>query len=392
MWKRFHRTLRCPVCVNQLELTVFQCSARQLQDDHLTAAREKGLLNSEFNQYVDEGVLLCDECKLWFPISGGLPILLTYKTQLHDRFVADFSEQLSRLELRRFDLPHGEPVTGEQFVLESFSKEWVEYKYDGVLWEANYQDLEQRFLREMNPSAQEQINLNFLEVGCGLGITTYLAQKNYCVDAVGVDLSHSVLQASKHYKENPFLHFVQASVFHLPFEKISFDSVYSRGVLHHTFSTYEAFKSLSSYCRPGGCLYLWVYGKRSIDDNHFRVAAYSLESVLRPILSERPDSTYSKVLLALMALGYLGLNKLRRIQDPRVQTYDFGRAVHAARDRFTPKYAHRHESTEISEWFKELGFTDVEIVDWKVMPTVEQDDYRRNIGVRGRRLQNAAPE
>lgn len=388
MWKRFHRTLRCPLCESPLELAVFKSAACSLKDQQLTLARKKGLVDGDFNQYVEEGALLCDHCKVWFPVSSGLPILLAYKTPLHQRFASDFSAQLLGIELRRYDMPDGEPASCEQFVLESFSREWGDYEYDGVLWEANYEDLEQRFLREMNLPVEEEVNPDFLEAGCGMGITTYLAQKNYGGDAVGVDLSHSVLQASRHYKNNPFLHFVQASVFRLPFEKARFDVVYSRGALHHTFSTYEALKSLAAYSRPGGRLYLWVYGKGSIGENRFRRLAYSLENVVRPILSRRPDAPFSKVFLAFMALGYLGFNKLRCLQDPQVQGYNFSRAVHAARDRFTPMYAHRHEPAEVSGWFQELGFTGIEIVDWKIMPSVEQDDYRRNIGVRGRRMGN----
>jgi ubiquinone/menaquinone biosynthesis C-methylase UbiE len=269
--------------------------------------------------------------------------------------------------------------------LESFSHEWGAYEYDGILWEANYEDLERRFLREMSLSSKAE-HLNFLEIGCGIGISTHLAQKNYNVDAVGVDVSQSVFQAANHYRGNPFLHFVQASVFRLPFEKYFFDAVYSRGVLHHTYSTFDAVKTLSFFCGPGAQFYLWVYGKASINDNAFRRLIYFLESICRPILQRRPNGMFAKTSLGFFALGYLGFNGLRRLRDSRVQKYNLSRAIHAARDRFTPKYAHRHDPAEVKEWFRQLGFGEVEVVDWKLMPSVEQDDYRRNIGVRGKRL------
>jgi SAM-dependent methyltransferase/uncharacterized protein YbaR (Trm112 family) len=386
MWKRFHRMLRCSLCGNELELSVFKSAACQIQSNFLAVARDQGLSNSDFNQYVEEGVLVCKDCKLCFPISKGLPVLLVYKTAIHDRFASQFSEQLLASPLRSYDFPSGVPVEGERYVLESFSQEWGAYEYDGVLWEANYEDLERRFLCEMNLPSENLEHLKFLEVGCGLGITTHLAQKNYNADAVGLDLSHSVFQASDNYKGNPFLHFVQASVFRLPFEKGTFDAVYSRGVLHHTYSTFDAVKSLSASCRPGGYFYVWVYGKGSTNQNQFRRLTYVLESICRPILHRKPDSALAKGLLLFLALGYLGFNKIRRLQDSRVQKYNLSRAIHAARDRFTPKYAHRHDSVEVSEWFARLGFGEIDVVDWKIMPSVEQDDYRRNIGVRGKRL------
>src|SRR6184192_3016919 len=97
----------------------------------------------------------------------------------------------------------------------------------------SYEDHESRFLQEIG-SFGPQAGTKFLEVGCGLGVTTYLAQKNFSMEGIGVDLSSAVLKASLHYRNNPFLHFVQASAFHLPFSRDTFDIVYSRGVLHHT--------------------------------------------------------------------------------------------------------------------------------------------------------------
>jgi hypothetical protein len=38
---------------------------------------------------------------------------------------------------------------------------------------------------------------------------------------------------------------------------------------------------------------------------------------------------------------------------------------------------------EVISWFKTTGFKQIEVVDWREMPTADQGDYRRNIGVRG---------
>ena len=57
--------------------------------------------------------------------------------------------------------------------------------------------------------------------------------------------------------------------------------------------------------------------------------------------------------------------------------------MHAARDRFTPEHAHRHSSDEVRNWFADAGYRDIEVVDWRTMPSVDHDDFRRNTGVRG---------
>jgi ribosomal protein L32E len=84
-----------------------------------------------------------------------------------------------------------------------------------------------------------------------------------------------------------------------------------------------------------------------------------------------------------MGIGYVLFNGMRRALNPAIQPLTLARGIHAARDRFTPQYAHRHEVTEVTEWFRRAGFERMVIVDWKAMPPADHDDYRRNVGVRG---------
>jgi len=141
---------------------------------------------------------------------------------------------------------------------------------------------------------------------------------------------------------------------------------------------------VAKYCKPGGRFYLWVYGPGSTKDTAFRRVAYAAEAALRPILSRAPGPL-STAMLAPIALGYVGYNRLRQRWDGTVQTFTFERALHSARDRFTPRYAHRQDATQVSAWFREAGFESIEVVDWRDIPTADQDDYRRNTGVRGAR-------
>src|SRR5712692_6587560 len=222
MWTRFAKRLRCPWCKGQLELFAFQGTIVEISAEHVALAKSQGLLDSDFNRYVEAGLLCCHVCKTWFPIFRGLPVLLPYTIDIHSRFFAQFERMIANLPVS-YAFPSREPVSGERFVLASFSKEWQKYDYDGVIWEMNYEDHERRFLSEMAFRSPGLNSSDFLEIGCGLGITTALAHGNYKTDAVGVDLSGAALRATDHYKKNPFLHFVQASAFYLPFEEKSFD-------------------------------------------------------------------------------------------------------------------------------------------------------------------------
>jgi len=372
------------MCNDYLELRSLQDTSVTLSDEHIKLGKKQGIVESELSQHVEIGLLLCHPCKTWFPIIHGLPVLIPYMTPIHKEFSVNFRVWMAELDVP-YDFPTAEPVSGEQFVMTSFSKEWLDYEYDGIIWSMNYDDHEKRFLCEVGCDAVpiDHAKTLFLEIGCGLGITTYLAHKNFEADAIGVDLSLAVLRASRQYMNNPFLHFVQASAFSLPFKHEVADIVYSHGVLHHTYSTYEAFKAIAPYCGPKGLLYIWVYGTDSMNASLLRRVAYCCERLMRPTLSRHSASGFARICLASAALTYMAINALHRLRNPHVQAYNYQRALHAARDRFTPLYAHRQDYSEVLRWFQEVSFSKIEKVDWHRMPVADQDNYKRNTGVRG---------
>ncbi len=382
MWKRFTKTLRCPACRNSLHQSCFSEATATVSEERTTLAGDIGVLDDEFSRFVESGLLLCNKCRACFPIMHGLPVMLLYTTPLRERFTAQFEEELSRFT-QDYHFPNLQSPRGEKFAMTSFSQEWQQYHYDGVLWNNTYDDLEATFLAEIGINRKSS---SFLEIGCGLGVATSLAHKHLRSDAVGVDVSLACMRAAQHFRTNPFLHFVQASAFNLPFEKNSFDVVYSRGVLHHTYSTHEAFKAMASCCKIGGRQYLWVYGPGSNNETLFRRVAYMVEMIIRPILRRRPTSRVTTAVLSCLTLPYVIVNWFHRLTNPTIQKYNFERALHAARDRFTPLYAHRHHADEVMNWFTEAGFHEVELVDWREVPPAQQDTYRRNVGVRGRRI------
>ena len=383
MWNRVVERLSCPLCSQPLELRSFRESSEALSPEHLALGSSRGIAQPALQSWTEAGLLLCRACATWFPVWRGLPVLLPYATQAHREFSAEFERELAG-QKPQYKFPAQEPPQGERFVLRSFSKEWLEYNFDGVIWTANYEDYEQTFLREVG-FVPEDRGSTYLEVGCGIGITASIAQKAFQSDAIGVDLSLAALKATQHWRSNPFLHFVEGSAFYLPVKQKAFDVVYSRGALHHTFSTEEAFKNVAARCRPGGKAYLWVYGTASIQQNSFRRSAYALEKVFRPVLSKHSDTMVATACLAGFSCGYVAFNAVRRLRNPSMQPYTFRRAMHAARDRFTPQFAHRHEPGEVVRWFREAGFEPVEVVDWHIMPLAEQENFERNVGVRGKR-------
>jgi SAM-dependent methyltransferase/uncharacterized protein YbaR (Trm112 family) len=388
MWMRFVRYLTCAACKGTLRLTAFKEERVQISDEEVLTAKKRGVFDEDFNRFVESGLLVCTHCKTWFPIARGLPVLLPYTTPLHRQFSVEFGDDILRLG-PGYHPPDGEPPKGERFVMNSFSQEWQDYHYDGVLWDQSYDEFEQTFLRELDCDPAHEEGSTYLEVGCGIGVATYLAHKNFKADAVGVDLSIAAMKAAQHYKRNPFLHFVQASAFSMPFRDAAFDLVYSRGVLMFTYSTREAFRAIARYCKPGGRAYIWVYGPGSVNASLLRRVAYAAEAVARPVLSRRPSSALTTVLLSGATAGYMAYNVFDRFRNPKIQKFNYERALHSARDRFTHRYVHRHKPGEVLGWFREAGFGDVELVDWRTIPSTQQENYKRNIGVRGKALLGA---
>jgi hypothetical protein len=130
-------------------------------------------------------------------------------------------------------------------------------------------------------------------------------------------------------------------------------------------------------------MYVWLYGSGSQGGSLARRVAFRMEAALRPFIARNLTSPVSRALLGSLAYAYLLVNRLHRSKDTTVARYDYGKALHAARDRFTPLYAHRQDYPEVAGWFRDMGFDDIIQVDWRTMPTSNQDNYRRNTGVRG---------
>jgi len=385
MWTRLAQWLCCPICGHSLELHPFREERTQISEQHLAVARRRDVLDDQFNRYVDAGLLACERCRHIFPIIHGLPILLPYTTPLHNELATKYQSEMAPFSTTH-TFPALSPVSGEQFVMHSFSKEWLDYDYDGIIWDLSYEDLESRFLAEIGSDAVSAGRHGvFFEVGCGLGLTTQFAYANLAADAVGLDLSLAVLRASGHFRTHPFLHFVQGSAFYPPLRRGIADVVYSHGVLHHTYSTREAFKAIARCAASPGILYVWLYGPDSDKESLLRQALCRIETIVRPVIAQNPDSITSRIFLNVVSCAYLAGNWGHRVQNAKVQAYTLRKALHAARDRFTPLYAHRHDYEQVAEWFREEGFQGVERVDWRLMPSANQTNFRRNTGVRGRR-------
>jgi hypothetical protein len=76
---------------------------------------------------------------------------------------------------------------------------------------------------------------------------------------------------------------------------------------------------------------------------------------------------------------------LRKQRGRAVVNYGFHEAMHAARDRFTPRYVGRHTDEEVAAWFHKAGYGDLTFNSQMPRPDYVPLAMTACAGVNGRR-------
>jgi len=358
MRQRALRFIGCPSCYGQLNAQVIEQAQMPVPETLRARVAASGGEPAEFTTEVKEGFLLCPTCRYLYPVFNHVPRLFCYITAAGRAFLARHAATVAKLRGEGFTTPDHLPEPGEASVQRSFTSEWGDYDYDGIIWDLSYEERLRLCVREIGLAPESLAGKTLADIGCGIGVLTNSLVTHRGVEAVGVDLSDAVLRAARQYLSNPLLHFAQGSVFHLPLRKRHFDVGYSSGVLHHTYDTRRAFQSAAQVTKPGGRFYVWLYsaersgvqGAISIGNNLVRAAVCRMPRALQDA------SVYGLTLLFWGARALLR----SRLYGGKTTTYNWKQALHAARDIYTPRYAHHHTRAEVTSWFREAGFVGIE--------------------------------
>ena len=311
------------------------------------------ILEKDRYGHVASGLLLCDSCRLIYPVYEGVPRLFPYYLKDYSTFIEN-----NRIGIARFPgyaFPSGPVVKGEESTQRAFSKEWDETDYNGVLWNYTYDQLKQLFLWEIDMQPSDLEGKLILDCGCGNGLFADFIS-THRAEAVGFDLSLGVVSAHEKFINSHNVHFVQGSLFKPPFRPRTFDVVYSHGVMHHTYDTKTAFMSIAPLCRNDGRYYVWLYGEYQGMYRLFHITT----NLLRFVVSRLPSSPQDAVVGILARLyGYMRRNFRRYMTESPGVEYDRAQTLHVTRDRFTPLYAHLHNAPEVKRWFQEAGYSKI---------------------------------
>lgn len=132
-------------------------------------------------------------------------------------------------------------------------------RYDDQLFEDSVALFAQRFKANGFPLDWFK-DKHCLDAGCGGGRYS-LAMSRLGAHVTGIDISEaSIADARRRCGEMPGIKFQVGTILEMPFEDGQFDFACCSGVLHHTASPSVGLSELARVLRPGGIVYLLVYG------------------------------------------------------------------------------------------------------------------------------------
>jgi SAM-dependent methyltransferase/uncharacterized protein YbaR (Trm112 family) len=322
--------LRCPTCGAPLALHAF---------------------GVEGDELVRTGVLLCEACAVRYPVTSSVPVLLDFETPLHGWFDTEHAGDVAAFA--RYGRPAGAPRPGELLTQQSFTAEWKPMSDDELTFGYTHAEREDFIRLELDWPEHMLATTEgrVLDVGCGAGLEALALHNVTGREIFATDLNLSLLGTGARIDEQPRVHTLVASLFALPFERGSFELVYSHGVLHHTYSTRRAFDAIDAFRREDGVVYIWVYAEEDMTTGIRIRLGYLGELLTRPAIARLPAAPQTAVVNALAAHHYLRYGRA----TPHPDKWRFANSVHSMRDRWTALYAHRHSFHEVMSWFLEKG-------------------------------------
>lgn len=173
-----------------------------------------------------EGVLRCSSCDREYPITNGIPRFVPA-----DNYASSFGYQWNLFRKEQIDSYNGTSLSVDRF--------WSETGW-------NRDEMTRKWV---------------LDAGCGAGRFLDACSPSNA-QVVGIDISSAIDAAKENLDERENVHFVQASIYELPFKKATFDYVYCIGVIQHTPDPEQSLRSIAEMVKPDGEIAVTIYERR----------------------------------------------------------------------------------------------------------------------------------
>ncbi len=266
----------------------------------------------------------------------------------------------------RWPIVEGIPRFVRDEHLQSFGLQWNRY-------DVAHDDEDRATFQAKTGFALDQLaGRRVLDAGCGGG-----RYSKICGEAgakvFGADHSSAVEKASRLCAHQPHVHFVQADLKQLPFEPESFDFVFSIGVMHHDADTRRVFDAVARMVKPGGQYAVWLYRRNQWWQEGINNFLRRRTTRWSPRALER-WSRFGACLGAIPVVNRT-LNKVinfsaHPVRENRVcDTFDW----------YAPQYQHHHTVDELEGWFRDAGFTDLQILPPEKTGRFYRWCYERNL-------------
>ena len=249
MHKRLLELLACPQCKSDLELVC---------DEDF------------FDEVCDSGSLSCKKCGIAYPISDGIPRFVE-----RDNYASSFGYQWNLFRKEQIDSHNGTTLSADRF--------WSETGW----------------------TVEEMRGKWVLDAGCGAGRFLDAASKTEG-QIVGIDISSAIDAAKANLEGRENVHFIQASIYELPFRDGAFDMAYCIGVIQHTPDPAESLRAVASKVKPGGKAAFTIYPRK------FYTKLYS-KYWLRPVTKRMSKERLLKFIEKTMPIAFPITNVLFRI-------------------------------------------------------------------------------
>ena len=362
-------TLVCPFTRTGLKLVSFEETPLSLTPEERERCGRHGVDPSSAESAVKEGVLYSEQGGRWFPVINYTPIMLDFATDMHREFAERHAAKTD--VFARYRMADGQPRQGETFVQKSFTRQWDLLNHDNVSFGYTPEQRDEFVKLEFDwpEGVLDQSPLKVLEIGAGSGFETASLERVTRGCVFGFDLNLALVRKGHLLHSNPFINTAVSSAFRLPLRPKTFQVVYSNGVLHHTYSTKEAFDSVEQFRADDGTVCIWLYTHEDYVQGVKPQFVYLVENVFQHRVARLPDFWQNLVVKALTRHYHRWYQKHGPLSRERFTLTD---SEHAVRDRWTPLYAHRHTFKEVIEWFQEKG------LDYKLIDTRA---YQEKIGM-----------
>jgi len=247
-------------------------------------------------------------------------------------------------------------VETDEYV-DTFSFEWNKFHDVQMDILNNTDESERTFLWKTGWKPEDLKGKLVLDIGVGAGRFADIVSK-WDGEVVGIDLSFAVEAADTNIGRRDNVNIIQADVFNLPFKSEIFDKVYSIGVLHHTPDTRKAFQSVVPFLKRGGEFAVFLYAHGHV---HYFSDAWRKITTKLPIKVIYYLSSIGVPLYYIHKIPFLG----RAVQFllPTANWPGWRWRWLDTFDWYTPKYQWKHTWAEVYRWFKEEGFTNIELLD-----------------------------